>query len=149
MGSERRATHRAHATRALENHHAPLRSTCIWSYCPFVVDGAIRGDIFLEWTRSHLIKEFHAGDIVIMDNLSSHKIAGVVDSINSVGARVRYLPPYSPDLNPIENMFAKLKHVVRKNGARMIDALWAFIGKSFDFISQQECLNYIRHAGYT
>ena len=116
---------------------------------PLVIDGAVRGDIFLAWTEQHLIKELHAGDIVIMDNLSSHKVAGVNEAVRSVGARIRYLPPYSPDLNPIENMFAKLKHLIRKSGERMVEALWSRIGQLLDLISHQECQNYIEHAGYS
>jgi len=84
-----------------------------------------------------------------MDNLNSHKVAGVVEAIRSVGARVRYLPPYSPDLNPIENMFAKLKHLIRKSGQRMLETLWQDIGKLLDYFAPNECWNYIQHAGYT
>ncbi len=116
---------------------------------PLVIDGAIRGDIFLAWTKQHLINELHEGDVVIMDNLSSHKVAGVREAVRSVGARIRYLPPYSPDLNPIENMFAKLKHLIRKSGERLVDSLWQTIGRLFDLFPADECKNYIRHAGYT
>lgn len=122
---------------------------CSGPVAPLVVDGAINGDIFLAWTKQHLIKELSPGDIVIMDNLNSHKVSGVAEAIRSVGARVRYLPPYSPDLNPIENMFAKLKHLIRKSGQRLVEALWQDIDKLLNYFAPDECWNYIQHAGYT
>lgn len=122
---------------------------CSGPVAPLVVDGAINGSIFRSWTEQHLIKELHPGDIVIMDNLNSHKVTGVEEAVGSVGARVRYLPPYSPDLNPIENMFSKLKHLIRKSGKRILEALWKDIGELLDYFDPKECWNYIKHAGYT
>jgi transposase len=95
-----------------------------------------------------LIPTLTPGDIVIMDNLSSHKVAGVREAIEGAGARLVYLPPYSPDLNPIELLFAKLKALLRKAAERSIEALWATIGKLLDAFTPQECANYLRHAGY-
>jgi transposase len=89
-----------------------------------------------------------AGDIVAMDNLAAHKVAGVAEAIEGVGARVLYLPPYSPDMNPIEQMFAKLKALLRKAKERTVDDLWARIGTLLAEISAQECANYFANAGY-
>ncbi len=89
-----------------------------------------------------------AGDIVVMDNLSSHKVTGVAEAIEAAGARVMYLPPYSPDLNPIEQLFAKLKALLRKAKERTIDDLWDRIGKLLDEFSAQECANYLLNSGY-
>ena len=83
-----------------------------------------------------------------MDNLSSHKGSGVAAAIEAVGAEMRYLPPYSPDLNPIEQMFAKLKASLRKIAARSVEALWTAIGDLVDTFAPDECRNYIRHSGY-
>jgi transposase len=116
---------------------------------PLVIDGAVNGDIFRAWTEQQLVRELRRGDVVIMDNLNSHKVAGVAEAIRRVGARVRYLPPYSPDLNPIEMLFAKLKHRLRAAQQRTIDALWNCIGQLMTAFPAHECHNYLRHAGYT
>src|SRR5579864_5026428 len=87
-------------------------------------------------------------DIVVMDNLSSHKVKGVPEAIEAAGATVRYLPPYSPDLNPIELLFAKLKALLRRAAERSIEALWDRIGKLLDAFRPEECANYFRHDGY-
>jgi transposase len=89
-----------------------------------------------------------AGDVVIMDNLSSHKVAGVREAIETTGAELRFLPPYSPDLNPIELAFAKLKKLLRDGAERTVDKLWDLCGRALDKFSRTECLNYIRHCGY-
>jgi transposase len=88
------------------------------------------------------------GDIVIMDNLAAHKVAGVHAAIEAVGAELRYLPPYSPDLNPIEQVFAKLKALLPKAAERSLDALWRRIGEFLAAFTPQECANYLAHAGY-
>ena len=88
------------------------------------------------------------GDIVIMDNLSSHKRAGVREAIESVGASLKYLPPYSPDFNPIEQAFSKFKWLLRSAAERTVDALWATCGRLLDTFNETECRNYIRHCGY-
>lgn len=92
--------------------------------------------------------ELRCGDIVVMDNLSSHKVAGIHKAIQSAGAQVKYLPPYSPDLNPIEQVFAKLKAALRATQARTADALCSAIGSLMDRFSPAECERHIRHAGY-
>jgi transposase len=115
---------------------------------PFVIDRPMNGAIFLAYVRQCLVPTLTAGDIVVMDNLSSHKVAGVREAIEAAGATLRYLPPYSPDFNPIEMLFAKLKALLRKAAQREIEALWDRIGKLLDVFSPQECTNYLRHAGY-
>ena len=95
-----------------------------------------------------LAPTLRAGDIVVMDNLGSHKGAGVRKAIEAAGATLLYLPPYSPDFNPIENAFAKLKAMLRKTAARTIDGLWSAIGKIIDTFNPTECANYFAAAGY-
>jgi transposase len=116
---------------------------------PVVFDGAVNGEIFLVYVRDHLAPALKPGDIVVMDNLSSHKVEGVRQAIEAVGARIEYLPPYSPDLNPIENAFSKLKAMLKKFGERQIDALWKRIGSLIDTFTPAECRNYFRHCGYS
>jgi transposase len=115
---------------------------------PLTVDGPINGVIFLAWVEQHLTPTLSAGDVVIMDNLSSHKVAGVREAIEMTGAELRFLPPYSPDLNPIELAFAKLKKLLRDGAERTVDKLWDLCGRVLDEFSRDECLNYIRHCGY-
>jgi transposase len=91
---------------------------------PLTVEGAINGALFLAWVTQHLAPALRPGDIVVMDNLSSHKVAGVREAIQAVGAELRYLPPYSPDLNPIELAFAKFKKLLRDGAERTVDKLW-------------------------
>lgn len=98
--------------------------------------------------RTFLCPTLKPGDIVIADNLPSHTVAGVREAIESTGATLRYLPPYSPDLNPIEKLFAKLKTLLRKAAKRRIEALWNEIGILLDAFSSQECANYFASAGY-
>jgi transposase len=115
---------------------------------PMVVDGAINGELFLAYVEQILLSTLKEGDIVVMDNLSSHKVAGVKEAIESVGAEVLYLPPYSPDLNPIENVFSKLKTLVRKAKVRSVEELWKKLGELCDVFSTEECKNYFKNAGY-
>ena len=115
---------------------------------PYVIDGAVDGPAFLAYTEDFLAPTLDRGDIVFMDNVRTHKVDGVVEALKAVGARVRYLPAYSPDLNPIEMLFAKLKAALRKGAARTIEALWKLIGKLVKQFSPDECANYFRHAGY-
>lgn len=115
---------------------------------PCVFNGPINGACFRAWTEQALAPTLKPGDLVIMDNLSSHKVAGVREAIESRGATVHYLPPYSPDMNPIEQVFAKLKHFLRKTGARTVETLHNAIGELIDQFSPQECYNYIRASGY-
>jgi transposase len=104
--------------------------------------------IFLTYVRQCLVSALKAGDIVVMDNLKPHKAAGVREMIEAAGATLLYLPPYSPDLNPIEQAFAKLKALLRKAAERSIDTLWNRIGTCLDAFTPQECAAYLRHAGY-
>lgn len=115
---------------------------------PMVLDGPMNGEAFLVYVRQFLCPTLKAGDIVIADNLPSHKVAGVKEAIEETGATLRYLPPYSPDLNPIENVFSKLKTLLRKAALRTVDALWAEIGNLLSAFSPQECKNYFTAAGY-
>ena len=115
---------------------------------PLVVDGAINGKIFLAWVQQHLTWELAQGDIVIMDNLSSHKVKGVAEAIQSSNAELLYLLPYSPDFNPIELAFSKFKRLIRSAKERTVDALWNTCGKILDQFSESEFRNYFRHAGY-
>ena len=115
---------------------------------PGVFDGAINGDLFLAYVEQILVPTLKVGDIVIMDNLSSHKKAAVGRAIEDAGATLLFLPPYSPDLNPIEQVFAKLKSLLRAKALRTVDALWKALGSISDCVSPQECKNFIRHAGY-
>jgi transposase len=115
---------------------------------PTVIDGAMNEELFEAYVRQQLVPTLWPGDVVIMDNLSSHKHAGVRLAIESVGATLRYLPLYSPDLNPIELSFAKLKSLLRKAQERTVDALWTFLGNALDAFSPAECRNYFNHCGY-
>lgn len=115
---------------------------------PMVLDGPLNGEAFLLYVRQFLCPTLKPGDIVIADNLSSHKVAGVQRAIADTGAQLRYLPSYSPDLNPIEKLFAKLKALLKKAAHRTADALWHEIGNLLDAFSPTECANYFKAAGY-
>jgi transposase len=115
---------------------------------PLVLDGPINGEAFRAYVEQFLAPTLTAGDIVIMDNLASHKVAGIRQAIEASGAEIRYLPPYSPDLNPIEQVFAKLKALLRKAARRTVDALWNAIRDALPQFSSQECANYLANAGY-
>jgi transposase len=115
---------------------------------PFVVDRPMNGTIFRLWVERCLVPTLAQGDIVVMDNLSSHKIAGVREAIEAVGAKLAYLPAYSPDFNPIEQFFAKLKAMLRKAAVRTIDELWRAIGHIINTVTPNECVNYFANSGY-
>ena len=115
---------------------------------PTVIDGAMTGDLFLAYVKQQLVPTLHAGDVVVMDNLASHKKAGVAEAIAAAGARVEYLPPYSPDFNPIELAFSKLKSLLRKAGERTVDGLWRLIGDLIDKFKPTDCKNFFKHCGY-
>ncbi len=115
---------------------------------PLVVEGAINGPVFRAWVEQHLSKELRPGDVVVMDNLSAHKTRGVRQAIEATGAQLRYLPPYSPDFNPIEKLFSKLKWLLRSAAQRTVEALWSAVGRLLDHFPPHECVQYIRHAGY-
>jgi transposase len=115
---------------------------------PLTVDGAINGALFRAWVEQHLAPTLRPGDVVVLDNLSSHKVAGVREAIEATGAELRYLPPYSPDLNPIELAFSKLKKLLRDGAERTIDKLWSLCGRILDAFTEAECRNYFKHCGY-
>jgi transposase len=115
---------------------------------PMVLDGPMDGAAFLAYVEQVLVKELIPGDIVVMDNLPAHKMTGVRQAINSVGAHLLYLPPYSPDFNPIEMAFSKLKALLRKTAARTITELWDAIADCIQQFTPHECKNYFAAAGY-
>jgi transposase len=115
---------------------------------PMVVDAAVNGDIFRAYVEQVLVPTLKPGDIVVMDNLQSHKVDGVRAAIEAAGAELRYLPPYSPDFNPIEQAFAKLKTLLRRAEARTVETLWNAIGQLVDRITPQDCRNLFRNCGY-
>jgi transposase len=110
---------------------------------PLVLDGPMNGAAFLAYIETCLCPTLRPGDIVVADNLSCHKVVGVRAAIEAVGATLRYLPPYSPDLNPIEKMFSKLKALLRKAAKRTVETLWTEIGRLLDVFTPRECSNYI------
>jgi transposase len=115
---------------------------------PFVLDGPINRDAFETYVAKVLVAELRKGDVVIMDNLSSHKGPKVRQMIEAAGASLAYLPPYSPDFNPIENAFAKLKGALRKAAERTVEGLWTAIGRIIETFTPAECENYFAAAGY-
>ena len=115
---------------------------------PCVLDGPINGQSFTAWVEQFLVPTLNPGDVVIMDNLGSHKGQAVRQAIRSAGARLLFLPPYSPDLNPIEQVFAKLKLLLRKAAERSVEATWHRIGALLDAFPPHECANYLKNSGY-
>lgn len=115
---------------------------------PFLYDGAMNGHVFLAYIEQVLIPTLSPDDIVVMDNLPAHKAAGVREAIERAGARLMFLPPYSPDFNPIENAFSKLKALLRAKAERTIKALWDAVGPILDLFTPAECKNYFTAAGY-
>jgi len=115
---------------------------------PMLLDGPMNGTAFLAYTEQVLAPELRPGDIVVMDNLPSHKISGVREAIEKVGAQLVFLPPYSPDFNPIEMAFSKLKALLRKAAARTVDDLWSIVADSLAAFTPAECRHYFEAAGY-
>jgi len=115
---------------------------------PMVLDGPINGASFLAYVEQILAPSLAPGDVVILDNLGSHKSDAVRQAIEAVGAELRFLPPYSPDFNPIENAFAKLKALLRKAARRTRDGLWEAVGEAIDAFAPEECANFFTAAGY-
>ena len=122
--------------------------SCDGVVAPTVFDGAINGELFLAYVEQQLVPALRQGDTVILDNLSSHKVAGVRKAIEDAGATLLFLPPDSPDLNPIEMLFAKFKAILRATACRTIDTWWDALGKIADMVAPQECRNFLAHAGY-
>ena len=125
---------------------AALRSTALTAPC--VIDGPMNGNAFLAYVEQILVPTLRLGDIVVLDNLGAHKVPGVREAIEAAGAILMYLPPYSPDFNPIEQLFAKLKALLRKAAERSVDALWDRIGSLLGAFTPDECANYFRNSGY-
>ncbi len=115
---------------------------------PMLLDGPMSGPAFLAYVEQVLVPELSLGDIVVMDNLPAHKVSGVREAIEAAGASLMYLPPYSPDFNPIEMAFSKLKAFLRKAAARTITDLWDAIAQAIETFTPQECINYFAAAGY-
>lgn len=115
---------------------------------PWLLDGPMDGEAFLVYVRRVLVPDLAPGDIVIMDNLPAHKVSGVRQAIEAAGAKLLYLPPYSPDFNPIEMAFAKLKALLRKAAKRTIDDLWSAIASAIGTFTSHECANFFAAAGY-
>jgi transposase len=121
---------------------------CDGIVAPFVLEGPMNGEAFLVYVETVLAPSLSEGDIVVIDNLSAHKVEGIRAAIEARGAILLYLPPYSPDLNPIEMAFAKLKTLLRKAAARTTDTLWDAIADVLAAFTPNECANYLAHAGY-
>jgi len=115
---------------------------------PCVFDGPINGASFLAYVEQQLARTLKPGDIVVMDNLGSHKSKAVRAAINAAGARLWFLPPYSPDLNPIEQAFAKIKHWMRMAQKRNMEDTWRYVGHLVGTFTHRECRNYFKNAGY-
>ena len=115
---------------------------------PWVIDGPINGDIFTAYVQKVLVPTLAKGEIVILDNLGSHKGKAARQAIRAAGAHLIFLPAYSPDLNPIEQVFAKLKHLMRNASPRTVENTWRKAGQLLDLFSSEECKNYLRNSGY-
>jgi len=131
-----------------ETYHLKNKMSATGFVAPLCIEGAINGQLFEAWVKQHLVKTLRAGDVVVMDNLSSHKSSRIAAAIERVGAEVRYLPPYSPDLNPIELAFSKVKKLLRDGAQRTTDTLWQLCGQMLDLFTESECRNDLRHCGY-
>ena len=117
-------------------------------FAPMVVDGALNGAIFLKYVQQELAPHLRSGDILVLDNLQTHKVAGVEEALWSHGVRVVYLPPYSPDFNPIEQVFSKIKNELRRRELRTIPELEDAFGESLDWITQEEAAHFFQNSGY-
>lgn len=115
---------------------------------PWVIDGPINGELFLLYVEKVLAPTLQPGDVVILDNLGSHKSKAARAAVRAMGAHLIFLPPYSPDLNPIEQVFAKLKHLMRKAQPRTVNATWRQVGQLLNCFTPDECANYLANAGY-
>ena len=115
---------------------------------PWLLDGAMNGESFLAYVTTQLVPTLSKGDVVVCDNLSSHKVAGAAEAIELAGARLMFLPPYSPDLNPIEMAFSKLKALLRKAAARTFPALIDAVAKTLPKLAASDCSGFFKHAGY-
>jgi transposase len=121
---------------------------CDGLVAPTVVDGAMTGDLFVAYVEQQLVPALRPGDVVVMDNLACHKRPGVRRALEAAGCELRLLPPYSPDLNPIERAFSKLKAKLRAAAKRTVEALWQYLGRVLDEFAPPECRNYFTSCGY-
>jgi transposase len=115
---------------------------------PMVIDGALNGELFTAYIRTQLAPQLRSGDILVLDNLQTHKVKAAVDAVRAVDASVLYLPPYSPDFNPIEQVFSKIKNELRRRELRTIPELERAFGECLDWITPNESKNYFEHSGY-
>ena len=115
---------------------------------PWLFDGPMDGELFLAWVKQGLVPVLHREDVVILDNLSTHKVAGVQEAIEAAGARLEYLPPYSPDFNPIENLWSKVKQAMKKRAPRKARQLFKAAGTAFAAVTPEDCHGFFLHAGY-
>jgi transposase len=115
---------------------------------PWVIDGPINGELFALYVEKVLVPTLAKGDVVILDNLNSHKGKTARQAIRAAGAHLLFLPPYSPDLNPIEQFFSKLKHLLRKAQPRTVETTWRKVGELLDLFAPAECANYLKNSGY-
>jgi transposase len=143
---ERRVTHIPHGHYQTSTLIAAVRLA--GACAPWLFEGAMDGELFLAWVRQELVPTLQPDDLVIMDNLATHKVAGVRAAIESVGARLRYLPPYSPDFNPIENMWSKIKQLLRSLAPRTGTELFQAAALAFAAISTADCQGFFLHALY-
>jgi transposase len=148
LGVARRAACRPCTIWPLEDNDLHRRAAARSRRCAWVLNGPINDEAFRIYVETELIKTLKPGDIVVLDNLGSHKGAAVRDIVRAAGARLFFLPPYSPDLNPIEQLFAKLKHFMHRAARRSVEAVHNAIAETLDAITPRECQNYIENAGY-
>ena len=118
-------------------------------FAPMVVDGALNGELFARYVRQELAPHLRSGDLLVLDNLPTHKVKGVVEAVHACDARVLFLPPYSPDFNPIEQVFSKVKNELRRRELRTIPALEDAFGESLDWITRTDARHYFENSGYT
>ena len=144
----------AHAARAVNDGDHWKTTTLIAGLrldglsAPMVVDGAMDGEMFTAYAKTILAPTLSEGDIIILDNLTAHKVSSARAAIEATGATMLFLPPYSPDFNPIEQAFAKIKSILRKAAARTVDTLKTAIAKALDAFTTNECVNYFTNSGY-
>ena len=125
------------------------QSSAFSEVAPCVLDGAVNGELFVACVEQQVVPSLARGDVVAMGNPPVHKAAGVRKALEAAGIDLLFLPAYSPDLNPIETVFAKMKAVLRKAALRTVDALWRALGKVAQPLTREECVNYLRHCGYS
>ena len=147
-GAPGQAAGLCHAARPLEDVDFRRRAPVQWYGGPQRVRRGDHGELFLAYVEQVLVSALRQGDIVIMDNLRSHKVAGVREAIEAAGATLMFIPPYGPDLNSIEMAFAKLKALLRAKAIRTVEALWNALGTLSGCFTPKECANFFRHDGY-